>query len=216
MHRILLLVTFTLLLLPASGLAAESTIPQKQELLETFVVDETTFVIPEPWSGNRISAPSPASLDFRMISQAHTFNGTKIYIEKDARDALQTLMDAAKEEGVYLTVNSGFRSYNYQMRIFTRMMKEGRSYEDVIRYVAPPGYSQHALGTAVDFYPSNWEFAELSAYTWLRENARKFGFEETYPRINEFGYPWEAWHWNYIGREQTAENNETVTTEKQL
>ncbi|WP_163338410.1 D-alanyl-D-alanine carboxypeptidase family protein [Desulfopila sp. IMCC35008] len=151
-----------------------------------------------------------------MISKAHTHNGTKIYIEKNARDALQVLMDAAKEDGVYLTVNSGFRSYNYQMRIFTRMMREGRNYEDVIRYVAPPGYSQHALGTAIDFYPSNWEFAELLTYTWLQDNAWKYGFKETYPRINESGYPWEAWHWNYIGNAHTAENKAPGPAERPL
>lgn len=214
MHQIISLLTIIFLLQPLSGLATETSTPEKPDQPETFEIDGTTYLIPKPWTGNRVAAPSPAAIEFRMIPQAHTHDRTKIYIEKNARDALQVLLDAAKEEGVYLTVNSGFRSYNYQMRIFTRMMQEGRSYEDMIRYVAPPGYSQHALGTAVDFYPSNWEFAELPTYVWLQDNAWKYGFKETYPRINESGFPWEAWHWNYTGQEHTAENKEPVPAEK--
>lgn len=216
MHQFFSFLIIPLLLLPTTSLATDSAASRGPEQPETFEIDGTTYPIPEPWAGNRIAAPSPAAIEFRMIPKAHTYNGTKIYIEKNARDALQILMDAAKQEGVYLVVNSGFRSYNYQMRIFTRMMREGRSYEDVIRYVAPPGYSQHALGTAVDFYPSNWEFAKLPAYAWLQENALEYGFRETYPRINESGYPWEAWHWSYTGNEYITENGESGAAVKQL
>ena len=77
------------------------------------------------------------------------------------------------------------------------MLGEGRTFADIVRYVAPPGYSQHVLGTAIDFFPSNWRFADTPDYEWLKENARQFGFEETYSQFNKMKMPWEAWHWNY-------------------
>lgn len=107
------------------------------------------------------------------------------------------LLEAAKEDGIVLKVESGYRSTGYQKKIFTRMMSEGRVFNDIIRYVAPPGYSQHALGTAVDFSPSNWEFSKRPDYRWLRDNAAQFGFTETYSKHNTQQYPWEAWHWSY-------------------
>lgn len=178
--------------------------PAEIEPQETFEVDGATYVIPSPWKGNSIPAPSPASIAFSRIAAEHTREGSSIYIEREANEALNRLMEAAMEDGIHLVVDSGFRSYNYQMHIFTKLLKKGREYQDIIRYVAPPGYSQHALGTAVDFYPSNWEFASGPAYKWLQEHGAAFGFTETYPRINPDGYPWEAWHWNYSSKEETA------------
>ena len=78
------------------------------------------------------------------------------------------------------------------------MLSEGRDFEDIIRYVAPPGYSNHMLGTAVDFSPSNWRFADTKQYLWLQENGHTFGFEEIYSETNRLKMPWEAWHWQYM------------------
>lgn len=168
---------------------------------ESFSIDGTTYSIPEPWTGNRIHAPSPAALAFRQVPVEHSANNSSIYIEKGTRQALVKMLEAAEKDGVHLVVESGYRSYQYQKKIFTRLLKSGRTYDDIIRYVAPPGYSQHSLGIAVDFHPSNWEFAELPAYQWLKENSSLFGFTETYPRGNSLGYPWEAWHWAYTPQE---------------
>ncbi len=76
------------------------------------------------------------------------------------------------------------------------MMAKGRTFDDIIRYVAPPGYSEHMLGNAVDFYPSNWRFAETPQHAWLLKNANDFGFFNTYSQYNTLHMPWEAWHWN--------------------
>ena len=61
------------------------------------------------------------------------------------------------------------------------------------------------LGTALDFFPSNWKFADTEQYLWLQENAKEFGFEETYSKNNRFLMPWEAWHWNYVGEPEIPE-----------
>ncbi|MEE4136431.1 MAG: D-alanyl-D-alanine carboxypeptidase family protein, partial [Desulforhopalus sp.] len=59
------------------------------------------------------------------------------------------------------------------------------------------------LGTAVDFHPGNWSFADTPAYAWLQENGAEFGFVETYSEKNRREMPWEAWHWNYLGGDST-------------
>ena len=81
-------------------------------------------------------------------------------------------------------------------------MAEGRTWEDLVRYVAPPGYSEHMLGVVVDLYPSNWRFASTPEYQWLKENASTYHFVESYPEINPEGFPWEAWHWKYISPDE--------------
>lgn len=171
---------------------------------ETITIEETNYPIPEPWIGNRISAPSLPMSAFQLIPVDHTRDRSHIYVVTEAHRALVEMLEEAKEDGIVLQIESGYRSAGYQKKIFSRMLNEGREFKDIIRYVAPPGYSEHALGTAVDFYPSNWEFARRPAYSWLQQNGSRFGFTETYPANNSKKFPWEAWHWRYHEETKTA------------
>ena len=76
-------------------------------------------------------------------------------------------------------------------------MIAGEEYQKVINYVAPPGYSQHHSGLAVDFVPSEAMFAKTKEYLWLKNNAGNFGFYETYPEYTTGYIPWESWHWSF-------------------
>ncbi|HHO49019.1 MAG TPA: hypothetical protein ENN06_11310 [Desulfobacteraceae bacterium] len=174
--------------------------PQRDERRETVVIGGETYSVPPPWLGNRVVAPRFDSSDFRRVPVEYTHNEGKVYVLALAHGPLVDLLRAADEDGIRLEVDSGYRSERYQKRIFRRMLAEGRSFDDIARYVAPPGYSQHMLGTAVDFFPSDWRFADTAAYAWLRENARRFGFEETYAPDSSAKFPWEAWHWNFTGQ----------------
>jgi len=170
---------------------------KKEQLHEVVVIDGKTYSIPSPWTGNRIIAPEFKYTDFRQIPVEYTHKGTSLYILASVQGPLVAMLQAAKEDGIELKVESGYRSERYQKQIFKRMLAAGRTFADIVRYVAPPGYSQHALGRAVDFFPSNWSFADTPGYAWLKENAGQFGFEETYLRSNRMKMPWEAWHWSY-------------------
>lgn len=173
--------------------------PEYEEPQEEVTIDGKTYLIPPPWTGNRFTAPTLEYSDFRRIPTEYTHNKSKIYILAAAHQSVLALLKAAEKDGIFLKVESVYRSAGYQKRIFKRMLAEGRTFDDIIRYVAPPGYSQHMLGTAVDFFPSNWRFADTTAYAWLQENGQHFGFEETYSQFNPMKMPWEAWHWNFIG-----------------
>lgn len=218
--RFLLASQLFLLLSHATAFAIDIAADQKKIKfdIETITLGDTVYEIPEPWIGNRIPVPTILPSSFKMIPTDHASKGTRLYITKDAHSALLRLFKAALDQGLHLKIESGYRSPGYQKKIFSRMLGEGRDFNDIVRYVAPPGYSQHALGTAVDFYPSNWRFAELEDYKWLQENAADYGFTETYPEKNSLHYPWEAWHWNYTPIKQNSSkvNISNIQTEDQV
>ncbi|MEJ2057501.1 MAG: M15 family metallopeptidase [Desulfofustis sp.] len=170
-----------------------------ENVVETVIIGSKRFQVPEPWAGNRLF-PTARNLDeLKQIPEDSTYKHSELFILAEAYEPLLNMLQQARLDGIELTVESAYRSIHYQTRIFLRMLEQGRSFEDIIRYVAPPGYSQHMLGTAMDFSPSNWEFAETEQYRWLQENGPRFGFEETYSEYNRYNMPWEAWHWNYVG-----------------
>jgi len=116
-----------------------------------------------------------------------------------ARDALVRMAEAARKEGATLVVSSAYRSYEYQKTVFERNVKEmGKA--EAERVSAPPGMSQHQLGTAIDFGSITDDFAETTAGRWLSANAGKFGFSLSFPKGMEAitGYRWESWHYRYI------------------
>ena len=168
-------------------------------VIETVIIETLRYQVPEPWTGNRLFPTSRNLDELKQIPREHTHEGSELYILAEAYPAMMEMFEQARLDGIDLKVESAYRSMNYQSRIFVRMLNEGRNFDDIVRYVAPPGYSQHMLGTAMDFFPSNWEFAETEQYRWLQENGGKFGFEESYSKNNLYHMPWEAWHWNYIG-----------------
>lgn len=137
------------------------------------------------------------------------------------RPDLTAMIEAAAADRVELAAISAYRSPEQQELAFEsavwgamargaadRAEAEHRS----ARYVAPPGYSQHQLGTAIDF--STWEinyaiqsaFAETEAGQWLAQRAWEFGFVLPYPSDGEArtGYAYEPWHWRWVGRDLAA------------
>lgn len=163
---------------------------------ETVRINRVDYPVPKPWQGHKLPASTITFEDLGKIPPELSHNGADVYILKEANTALIAMAERAREDNIALTVNSGYRSAGYQTQIFIRMMNKGRTFADIVRYVAPPGYSEHILGNSVDFYPSNWRFAELAAYDWLKNHAGEFGFTETYPENNSEA-PWESWHWRF-------------------
>ena len=184
---------------PAPPLPTEEVL---EPIREKVIINGEEFLVPPPWAGNRLYAPEYTFESFKKIPVEFTVDNTNVYVLAEAQPHLVEMLQKAEEDGIELRVESGYRSVSYQKRIFKRMFDKGRTFEDIVRYVAPPGYSQHMIGTAVDFFPSNWRFAETPQYTWLQENADQFGFVETYSQFNAYKMPWEAWHWNYAGNDE--------------
>ena len=94
-------------------------------------------------------------------------------------------------------MDSGFRSYGFQKRVLEGLLAGDRRFLNAVRWTAPPGYSEHITGRAVDFVPSDADFKDVPAYQWLRRHAADFCFTESYPLGNAGGFEWEPWHWRY-------------------
>jgi D-alanyl-D-alanine carboxypeptidase len=108
---------------------------------------------------------------------------------------------AAQEQGVILQLVSAFRSVSDQRQIWGRKLAAGQSVPGILRVNAPPGYSEHHTGRAVDVTtpgvePLTEEFETTAAFNWMLEHASTFGFSMTYPRDNRHGVIYEPWHWS--------------------
>jgi D-alanyl-D-alanine carboxypeptidase len=121
-----------------------------------------------------------------------------------AANAWQQLRDAASHDGIELQIVSAFRSIDRQVELIQRKLAAGQSIAEILRASAPPGYSEHHSGCAIDVGtpdspPLEVDFEATSAYAWLTANAHRFGFTLSYPPDNPHGYQYEPWHWRFTG-----------------
>lgn len=126
----------------------------------------------------------------------------QLSFHEDALSFLLDLLEEAEDDDIPLQVTSAYRSFEEQASL-----KEG--YKVVYgagtanQFSAEQGYSEHQLGTALDFTvptiagPSA-AFQNTPAYPWLLENAHNFGFIISYPPGNKY-YQVETWHWRFVG-----------------
>jgi zinc D-Ala-D-Ala carboxypeptidase len=114
---------------------------------------------------------------------------------------LVAMAEAASAAGAPLVVSSAWRSFEYQQQLLERALAT-QSREEALRTLAPPGHSQHQLGTAMDFGSIDLSFARTPAGKWLAGNAWRHGFSLSYPEGLEWltGYSWEPWHYRYVGK----------------
>ena len=133
--------------------------------------------------------------------------------------------------GLQPFVISGYRSYSAQA--IARQKWAEAEPERVNILSAPPGFSEHQLGTVVDFgspelpeivgqedVEFHTYFYKTSEGFWLADNAHKYGFTLSYPfeAIEVTGFFWEPWHYRYVGVEMATHLYETgiSLTEHQL
>ena len=117
-----------------------------------------------------------------------------------AARAWGSLKQAAHADRVGISIVSAFRSVERQAEIVRAKLARGQSIDEILSVSAPPGYSEHHTGRAVDLTtagvrPLELEFEGTDAFEWLCGNAERFGFFLSYPRHNRHGYMYEPWHW---------------------
>lgn len=127
-------------------------------------------------------------------------DGKPVRLALPAARAWRRMRAAAAADGVTLLPLSGFRSIARQTRLIRRHLANGRPLDDILRYIAAPGYSEHHTGRALDIgdpadVSVEESFARTPAYRWLRRRAGEFGFHLSYPRGNRHGIGYEPWHW---------------------
>jgi len=132
-------------------------------------------------------------------------------LDIEAGPALMKLIYAARDEGVWIVPVSGFRTIEHQRLLFEAQVQRTGSVEAAAKVSAPPGYTEHHSGYAIDLTDGRFpkqdltdEFANTDAYRWLTEHAQEFGFELSFPPNNPQGVIFEPWHWRFVGSQRAA------------
>ena len=130
-----------------------------------------------------------------------------IYVHKEIYEKFKEMQFMAAQRGVSLQLLSGYRSIDLQRDIFYEN-KSIRNQTAVERSMvsAPPGYSEHSTGYAIDIGDGNYpgthfeiEFEQTPAFKWMRRYAPKYHFVLSFPPNNKQGVTYEPWHWRYEG-----------------
>jgi len=165
--------------------------------------------------------------DLVYVDIPFTFNEKveKRMMRKEAAEKLEELFKAAKEENIILYGVSGYRSYQTQKSLFAYYVQRDGSEEKANMISARPGQSEHQTGLAMDVscqsvnFGLNENFGDTTEYTWLKDNAHRFGFIVRYQKGKEHitGYSYEPWHLRYVGVElATALYEQDLTYEEYL
>ena len=129
-------------------------------------------------------------------------DGRRHLLVPEAARAWRSLKAAATSEGIDVFIVSAFRSVERQKEIIRAKLDQGLAIDAILTVCAPPGFSEHHTGRAVDLGTPGSEaleieFEKTEAYSWLRERAGAYGFRLSYPAGNASGYQYEPWHWCY-------------------
>ncbi len=149
-----------------------------------------------------------------------TYYGSKF--DTETMPYLIAMLDAVREAGYSIYVNSGYRSYSYQEQIFNGTAYGIAESMGVTDYMDPeyqvavekarkvtnyPGASEHQLGLAVDLvdrYRGTLKYSNMDQemFAWLDEHCFEYGFIKRYPTKKLLLTGWdESYHYRYVGVE---------------
>ena len=171
------------------------------------IPEDTIEIIPENVLGHLPYEQSPLE-ELKNV----TADG-RIRLRKKAAEKFLQMQADARRQGINLAPISGFRTVSEQEYLFFRIKEQRRQNASKRAEVsAPPGYSEHHTGYAIDIGDANvpnthfeTSFEETKAYQWLVTNAPKYSFELSFPKDNLQGISYEPWHWRYVGDTHSLE-----------
>jgi D-alanyl-D-alanine carboxypeptidase len=150
--------------------------------------------------GHRRMAEAPAS---ELVPLS---DGSPVLLRRAAASAFRGMQAAAAADGVVLVAWSGFRSVEEQRALFFDTAAErAQSVRQRARVSAPPGYSEHHTGYAVDVATTGElellteAFEHTEACRWLKAHANRFSFELSFPRSRSADIAYEPWHYRFTG-----------------
>jgi hypothetical protein len=137
-----------------------------------------------PPSGNNRAQQVPAAsgqLPEAPLSQAGP--GDVADLKPALRHAILAAIYAAKQDGVHLDVNSGYRTPAHQEELYEQGIAKYGSAEAAHAWVLPPDQSDHVKGEAVDVEAA-------AGIAWLEKNGVRFGLCRKYAN--------EDWHFELL------------------
>ena len=130
--------------------------------------------------------------------------GGRYQLRAEAATAMQAMLAAAAADGLTITVQSAYRSYDYQVGVFrAQVARFGEAKAEI--QVARPGYSEHQTGLAADIGGGGCDidrcFASNDEGRWVAAHAAEHGYVVRYPegRTDVTGFRFEPWHVRYMG-----------------
>lgn len=129
-------------------------------------------------------------------------------------EPLVRMIGDMQSEALNPQIISGYRSYSAQAIAWSKWREEVPETASIVS--APPGHSEHQLGTTFDFGSPELpeivgeEDIEFHTYfyltsegQWLLEHAHEYGFTLSYTReaFEISGLFYEPWHYRFVGAE---------------
>jgi zinc D-Ala-D-Ala carboxypeptidase len=167
--------------------------------------DNLTLLLDSLGISNDILAKKslPYYADARELVIAETdADGREYRLIPTAASAWSLMKQAAHQDGIVIELVSAFRDLDCQADIIRAKLAKGMPIDTILTLSAPPGYSEHHTGRAVDINTPGCEateepFEHTDAFRWLVAHAARFRFSLSYPRGNRLGFIYEPWHWCY-------------------
>lgn len=136
-----------------------------------------------------------------------------------AAESWKTLKEAAKKDGIPLSLNAAYRSIDYQRDLFLqRLYANGTTALQIAQgagdsaingtlgLTAVPGYSRHHTGYTIDLWceDGSYTFASSSCFNWISKDnyriAKENGWIPSYPEgTDQQGPEPEPWEYVWVG-----------------
>lgn len=184
---------------------------------------------PPPKTQTVPSLPTQTEIPFHPQYQENAHNLVEIgifyerkaYLDREAAEAFKQMQLVAQQEGIQLIPISGFRSVADQKKLFERQIQRQGSKQAASKLSAPPGFSEHHTGYALDVGDGKrpetalkFTFDSTKAYRWLEAHAAQYGFELSFPKNNSQGVSYEPWHWRFVGSPTAQEIFRVAKTQR--
>jgi D-alanyl-D-alanine carboxypeptidase len=194
----------------AAGILFALRVQQSQSQNSTLAAVNSPAVTTSP---SPAASPSDTLLNHFAYSEAPRselapiVDDGSLKLRKPAAKAYREMVAAAASDGVSLNAISGFRSISDQQSLYFDVKAErGQVPKERAKVSAPPGYSEHHTGYAIDIGDGDTpatnlstSFEKTAAFRWLKANAAFYSFEISFPKDNKQGVSYEPWHWRYVG-----------------
>jgi len=135
--------------------------------------------------------PIRSDLYSRHYSSINQSDKKQIRLQAKAMTNLQNMLIDAYNAGIYIKVNSAYRTYDDQVRIAAEATKIP---------AAKPGRSNHGFGLAVDLANSSGTrinpIDTPKEWAWIQANKSKYNWDNNTPRLNTTS---ESHHYNFMG-----------------
>jgi D-alanyl-D-alanine carboxypeptidase len=204
-------VVVVLVVKPANSLLGHQLAPLARSTNALPAIDQSTSLLPTNDLSTLllVNAQNPLPDNYHPQNLVSLYDQRTRYFELEAADitvceqvyqAMDAMFAAAQRDGVgeYI-ITSGYRTHEEQRELYLQIT-DGTA--------ARPGTSEHQTGLAFDVGAKGNDVFEQSAqYQWLYQHCAEYGFIIRYPQGMESvtGYPFEPWHYRYVGIEHATE-----------